>query len=109
MKLFNDTHYEDLEHLLKAAYDDRDVPEMSLCWRQDVMRAIRRLEPPNAPFNALTFVEHVAWRCTIVAGIMVIMLLGYMWYAGVSPIEDVTDWFRDDPVQLTIVHVYEDF
>jgi hypothetical protein len=109
MKLFDDEKYEHLEQALKAAYHDRDVPELSLRWRQDVMRDIRRLGPLKAMFKPLTFVHQFVWRFAAVACLVVLMLLGYMWYGGFNPIENVTDRFRDDPVQLTIVQVFEEF
>ena len=109
MKLFDDKQYEYLEHAVKMAYHDRKVPELSIRWRENVMRAVRNIGPLTATFNPIMFAQRFVWRFVTAACIVVVMLLGYMWYAGVSPIEDVTDRFRDDPVQLTIVQVYEDF
>jgi hypothetical protein len=109
MKLFDDVQYEYLEHALKAAYHDREAPELSLCWRQDVMRVIRRLGSLKTPFSPSMFVQHFVWRFAAVACVVVLILLGYMWYGGLNPIDTVTERFRDDPLQLTIVQVYEDF
>lgn len=110
MKLFDDEKYEYLEHALKTAYHDRKVPESSLRWRQDVMRSIRRLGPLKTAFNPLTFVQHFAWRFVAVACVVVVMLLGYMWYNGLDPFYDVNELLLDDSVQLAAVRqVYEEF
>jgi len=111
MKLFDDKKYGYLEHALKAAYHQREVPEPGIRWKQNVMRAIRRLEPlnGNGTFKPITFVQHFVWRFATVACFVLAMLLGYMWYTELNPIDNVTDRFRDDPVQLTIVQVYEEF
>ncbi len=110
MKLFNDKKYEYLEHRLKAAYHDRKIPELNLLWRQNVMRAIRRLGPLKTTFNPLAFVQHFAWRFVAAACVVVVMLLGYMWYGGLNPFYDVNELLLDDSVQLVAVRqVYEEF
>ena len=110
MKLFDDPKYTYLEHALKAAYHDRNIPELNLRWKQNVMRAIRRLEPLKTTFNLVVFVEQFAWRFVTVVCLMVVMLLGYMWYNGHNPFYDVNELLLDDSVQLAAIRqAYEEF
>ena len=110
MKLFNDKQYEYLEHTLKTAYHDRKIPKLDLRWKQGVMRVIRDLGPLRVAFNPLAFVQHFAWRFVTVACVMVVMLLGYMWYSGLNPFYDVNELLLDDSVQLVAVRqAYEEF
>ncbi len=110
MKVFDNPKYEYLEHTLKVAYHDRKIPELSLRWRQGVMRAIRSLGPLKVAFNPLAFVQHFAWRFVTVACVVVVMLLGYMWYSGLNPFYDVNELLLDDSVQLAAVRqAYEGF
>lgn len=107
MKLFDHKKYEDFEQTLKTAYRNRDIPEQSVRQKQNIMRAIRHLEPLTMKFNPLIFIEHLAWRFTVVACLVVAILLGYMWYAEINPIESVAERLLEDPV--TVVRVYEGF
>lgn len=110
MKLFDDKKYEYLERTLKAAYHDRKIPELNLWWRQDVMRAIRRLGPLTKTFNPFTFLQYFVWRFVTAACLVVVMLLGYMWYSGLNPFYDVNELLLDDSVQLAAVRqAYEEF
>jgi hypothetical protein len=110
MKLFSEKKYEYLERTLKAAYHDRKIPELNLHWRQDIMRAIRSLGPLKTVFNPLVFAQHFSWRFVTVACLVVVMLLGYMWYSGLNPFYDVNELLLDDSVQLAAVRqAYEEF
>jgi hypothetical protein len=110
MKLFDEKKYEYLEHLLKAAYHDRKIPKLNLRWRQNVMRAIRRLSPLKTTFNPFAFLQYFVWRFVTVACLVVVMLLGYMWYSGLNPFYDVNELLLDDSVQLAAIQqAYEEF
>ena len=110
MKLFDDPTYTYLEHVLKIAYHDRNIPALNLRWKQNVMRAIRYLEPLKATFNPLVFVEQFAWRFVTATCLVVAILLGYMWYHGHNPFYDVNELLLDDSVQVAAVRqVYEEF
>ena len=109
MRLFDDKKYEYLEHALKAAYHDRGIPELSIRWRQQVMRTIRQIGSPHGMFKPITFAQQFVWRFVMVACVVMVMLLGYLWYAGRTPFYDVNELFLDESVQLTVVQLDEEF
>jgi hypothetical protein len=109
MKLFDDKQYEDLEHAFKTAYHARKAPELSIHWRQHVMRAVRSIGPLTATFNPVMFAQRFVWRFVTAACIVVVMMLGYMWYFGVNPFYDVRELLLEDSVQLVALQeVYEE-
>jgi hypothetical protein len=109
MKLFNNKKYEYLEKSLKEAFSERDTPEMGMRWKQDIKRSIRHIPLQKKTFAPYLFAEHVVWRFMAVACTMVMILLGYMWYIGLGTTDTFAERFLDDPMQLTIVQVYEEF